>query len=121
MRSEKRFRAHFLSETFLAGSSWCGSLRTCLVNFVMPPEINISALHFLMEGARLRLRQHKVTDMRKGFVWSFLSNESGATSIEYALIAGIVSICIVAGLTQISATLQSTFTSIGTLLMGRLG
>ncbi|SFV26378.1 Flp family type IVb pilin [Hyphomicrobium facile] len=50
--------------------------------------------------------------MHKRFVRSFLSNESGATSIEYALIAGIVSICIVGALTQISGILQGTFTTI---------
>ncbi|MFT3733370.1 MAG: Flp family type IVb pilin [Hyphomicrobium sp.] len=46
----------------------------------------------------------------------FLGDESGATSIEYALIAGIVSICIVASLTHISGSIQGTFNSVGTTL-----
>jgi pilus assembly protein Flp/PilA len=43
---------------------------------------------------------------------SFLRNESGTTSIEYALIAGIISIVIVASLTQIRGNLQGTFTDV---------
>lgn len=73
-----------------------------------------------MDGARLRLRQHKVTDMHNGFVRSFLSDESGATSIEYALIAGIVSICMVAALSQISGALQGMFATIGTYFAANL-
>lgn len=46
----------------------------------------------------------------------FVKDESGATAIEYALIAGIVSIAIVAALTQISGTLQGSFNNIGTQL-----
>jgi pilus assembly protein Flp/PilA len=58
--------------------------------------------------------------MHKGFVRSFLSDESGATSIEYALIAGIVSICMVAALSQISGALQSMFATIGTYFAANL-
>lgn len=47
---------------------------------------------------------------------NFLRDESGATAIEYALIAGIVSIAIAAGLTQISGSLQGTFASIADAL-----
>lgn len=54
--------------------------------------------------------------MHKGLVQSFLRDESGATAIEYALIAGIVSICIVGALNQVSATLQGTFTAIASHL-----
>jgi len=50
--------------------------------------------------------------MYQDLVRNFFRDEDGATAIEYALIAGIVSICIVAGLTEISTTLQGTFSSI---------
>lgn len=46
----------------------------------------------------------------------FLSDESGATSIEYALIAGVLSIAIAASLTSMRGELQSTFTDVGTEL-----
>ncbi len=59
------------------------------------------------------------TAMKHFGLSDFLRDKSGATSIEYALIASIVSICIVAGLTQISSSLQDTFNSIALKLLGR--
>ena len=44
----------------------------------------------------------------------FLVNQTGATAIEYALIAGIVSIVIVASLGIISASLNKIFTKVAT-------
>ena len=43
---------------------------------------------------------------------SFLSNESGATAIEYGLIAALVSVVIITALTTIGTKLTATFTSI---------
>jgi pilus assembly protein Flp/PilA len=54
--------------------------------------------------------------MLKAKMSNFLADESGATAIEYAMIAGIVSVCIVGALTKISATLQGTFNNVGTSL-----
>ena len=42
----------------------------------------------------------------------FVRDESGATAIEYALIAGCISIAIVAASTSIGTTLNNTFTSV---------
>lgn len=42
----------------------------------------------------------------------FLNDESGATAIEYALIAVIVSIALVAGLTGARDQLKETFTNV---------
>jgi pilus assembly protein Flp/PilA len=39
-------------------------------------------------------------------------NDSGATAIEYALIAGFVSIAIVAGATVIGTTLDASFLAV---------
>ncbi len=58
------------------------------------------------------------TAMKETRLLEFLGDESGATSIEYALIAGIVSICMVAVLTQISSSLQDAFNSIAQKLLG---
>jgi pilus assembly protein Flp/PilA len=44
----------------------------------------------------------------------YLKDESGATAIEYALIAGFISIVIVAAVTNVGKTLQATFTSVNT-------
>jgi pilus assembly protein Flp/PilA len=46
----------------------------------------------------------------------FLDDDSGATAIEYALIAGIVSISIVAALQNVRGSLQSTFNSVNSEL-----
>ena len=42
----------------------------------------------------------------------FLHNQSGATAIEYALIAGGISIVIVVAVTNIGSKLNSTFTQV---------
>lgn len=49
-------------------------------------------------------------------VRSFRNDESGSPSLEYALVAGIISIAVVAGLTTASTTLNSTMTEVGTEL-----
>jgi pilus assembly protein Flp/PilA len=43
---------------------------------------------------------------------NFLRDESGATAIEYALIAGSISIAIVVAATGIGTKLNSTFTQV---------
>lgn len=50
--------------------------------------------------------------MRRKDVLEFLRDDSGATSIEYALIASIVSISIIVSLSQISTSLQGVFNSV---------
>ncbi|WP_409562133.1 Flp family type IVb pilin [Hyphomicrobium sp. MC8b] len=54
--------------------------------------------------------------MLRNKAFRFIADESGATAIEYALIASIISICMAAALTQISGSLQSTFNTVGTQL-----
>ena len=46
----------------------------------------------------------------------FQSDEGGATSIEYAIIAGSLSIVIIVAVTSIGTTLNTTFTTISTKL-----
>ena len=48
----------------------------------------------------------------KRFVQHFLSDEAGATAIEYALIASLISIAIVAGATSIGTSLSGTFNTV---------
>ena len=47
-----------------------------------------------------------------GFGLRFLKNDSGATAIEYAIIAGTLSIVIVAAVTSIGTSVNSMFTSV---------
>ena len=47
---------------------------------------------------------------------NFLADQSGATAIEYGLIAGLVSIVIIASLRIIASSLNTTFTSVASTL-----
>ncbi len=47
---------------------------------------------------------------------TFLSDESGATAIEYSLIAALMAAAIIAALTTFKADLSAAFTNIGTTL-----
>lgn len=44
----------------------------------------------------------------------FLKDESGATAIEYGLIAALISVAIIAGATTLGNTLNATFSGIST-------
>jgi pilus assembly protein Flp/PilA len=49
-------------------------------------------------------------------IWKFLDDQSGATAIEYALIAGFLSIVIVVAVNGIGATLNGKFDSVNSSL-----
>ena len=53
--------------------------------------------------------------MRK-VVLRFMKDNTGVTSIEYALIAGFVSILIIAGVTSIGTTVKGTFNAVANAL-----
>lgn len=46
----------------------------------------------------------------------FINNESGATAIEYAIIAGGLSIVILAAVNSIGSQVSTTFSSVSTAL-----
>jgi pilus assembly protein Flp/PilA len=46
----------------------------------------------------------------------FFKNNSGATAIEYALIAGLITVGVITALTSIGTTLNGTFNSITSVL-----
>ncbi len=46
----------------------------------------------------------------------FIKDESGATAIEYGLIAALIAVVIVTALTTIGTNLNTAFTGIGTTL-----
>ena len=49
-------------------------------------------------------------------VFAFLKNKSGATAIEYGLIAAGISIVIIASVNSVGSTLNTTFSGISTQL-----
>ena len=46
----------------------------------------------------------------------FLRDESGATAIEYGLIAALISVVIIVAVQTVGTNLQTTFNSVGTAL-----
>jgi len=44
----------------------------------------------------------------------FLKNESGATAIEYGLIAALISVAIIGGATAVGTDVGNTFTNVST-------
>ena len=49
-------------------------------------------------------------------VSNFLRNESGATAIEYGLIAALIAVVVIAAATLVGTNLSSTFNSVATYL-----
>jgi pilus assembly protein Flp/PilA len=47
---------------------------------------------------------------------SFVANESGATAIEYALIASLIAVFIIAALSALGTKLSSEFAEVGAAL-----
>ena len=45
-------------------------------------------------------------------IFAFLRDESGATAIEYGLIAALIALVIIGAVTSVGTSLQATFTSI---------
>jgi pilus assembly protein Flp/PilA len=48
----------------------------------------------------------------------FLKDESGATAIEYGLIAALIAVVVIGAIQTIGSELNTTFESIGTCLSG---
>ena len=53
--------------------------------------------------------------MRK-MIQKFLANESGATAIEYSLIAALIAVAIISGVTAVGTKLSTSFGSVSTAL-----
>ena len=51
----------------------------------------------------------------------YLNDESGATAIEYGLIAALVSVAAIAALTAMGGSLNTIFTSVSTTLQSAVG
>lgn len=55
----------------------------------------------------------------KAMMIRFLREEDGVTAIEYGLIAGLIAVAIVAGVTSIGGSLGTMFTNLGTCVTTR--
>ncbi len=52
------------------------------------------------------------------FVSRFVKDESGATAIEYGLIAALIAVVIIGAVTTLGTKLSSTFTAVSEKLVG---
>jgi pilus assembly protein Flp/PilA len=52
------------------------------------------------------------------FVTRFLKDESGATAIEYGLIAALIAVAIVTAVTAVGTSLNTKFTEVSTKIAG---
>ena len=52
----------------------------------------------------------------RNLIKSFANDESGATAIEYGLIAALLSVAIIAAISSVKDSLNTTYTNIGTAL-----
>jgi len=52
----------------------------------------------------------------KNIFSNFLKNQAGATAIEYGLIAALIAVVIITGVTAVGTQLSTTFTNLSTNL-----
>jgi pilus assembly protein Flp/PilA len=50
------------------------------------------------------------------WIWGFEQDRAGVTALEYALIACVLGVLVVTALTTLGDSLETAYTSIGTLL-----
>jgi pilus assembly protein Flp/PilA len=55
------------------------------------------------------------------FVSNFMSDESGATAIEYGLIAALIAVVIISAVTALGATIKTKFNAVVTGMGGTAG
>ena len=69
----------------------------------------------------LALTKANGVDGMKNLVSRFIKDESGATAIEYGLIAALIAVVIIAGVTTLGANLNTTFTNLSGNVGGTVG
>lgn len=69
-----------------------------------------------MQVVHVSMQPTVAKDLLMQFLRNLIDDNSGATAIEYALIAGLISIVIIVGATLIGTHLNVTFDTLGTAL-----
>lgn len=71
------------------------------------------------DGRALIIRRLKELDM-KAQMMKFWKDEDGATAIEYGLIAGLIAVVIIAGVTTLGGNLNTMFENIAGAVKGKV-
>ena len=77
--------------------------------------VEIGSGRFKKKSADGCNRNHRSYPMKTLFS-RFVKDESGATAIEYGLIAALIAVVAIGAMTTIGTNLNATFTSVGTAL-----
>ena len=67
------------------------------------------------------LNPSRKEDHMTKFITKFAKDESGATAIEYGLIAALIAVVIITGVTLVGTSLETTFNNIAGNLGGTVG
>jgi pilus assembly protein Flp/PilA len=81
------------------------NLRACIQATLGPPLRHCVVEHFYPTEAKL-----------KRIIFQFLSDETGATAIEYGLIAAGIALAIIAAVNGLGSNLNNVFTSVNSSL-----
>ena len=113
--------ADFASPACIAGKlcapyEYCGRISTLRLNRLLTLFLNLQATNQIyicrcIGAVRTRGASTGVLEMRR-LIAEFLQDESGATAIEYCLIAAGISIVIVVAVNGMGTTLNTKFTSV---------
>ena len=79
-----------------------------------PPEISARSCHYVPIPFG-RFADSRYEDPAMNDFLDFMRDESGATAIEYALIAGGIALVIIAAVNQVGTTLKTTFEQLDTI------
>jgi pilus assembly protein Flp/PilA len=89
---------------WFVSAAWCNTLREASKQLRLARRLPAAGLPFSQPR----------TLIMKSLLLRFARNESGATAIEYGLIAAGISVVIIGAVQNIGSNLKTTFTTIGT-------
>ena len=85
----------------------------------IPPFFAMVGLSWMTSVLCVEIPRFIVLDRRTHmtkFVKTFITNESGATAIEYGLIAALIAVAAIAAMTTLGTKLNDTFTNVSSKL-----
>lgn len=65
-----------------------------------------------MRGEGVNRQEFRGEMIMRKLIWSFHGNESGATAVEYGLIASFIALAVIAGLRTVGTNLNVKFASV---------
>src|SRR5689334_7984856 len=80
-------------------------------------SIHTSLTTFVAHGPRQVAEDNRMEDISMQMFARFVRDESGATAIEYGLIAALIAVVIIGAVTAVGTKLSTTFTSVSTGLL----